>query len=129
MKPETVNPDRVADTLEALRQELARLSERVAALERAAGSGGLTSPAPAPPAAGEARSTLEEPASPAEPAAAAAERLSEELVLVIGAAIAAFLGKKAHIRQIRLLRTAGWAQQGRLTIQASHTLEGRTGRR
>jgi methylmalonyl-CoA carboxyltransferase large subunit len=110
MKPETVNPDRVADTLEALRRELARLSERVAALEKAAGSASLTTPAPAP-------------ASPA-----AAEGLSEELVLVISAAIAAFLGKKAHIRQIRLLGTAGWAHQGRLTIQASHTLEGRTGR-
>jgi methylmalonyl-CoA carboxyltransferase large subunit len=41
---------------------------------------------------------------------------------VIGAAIAAYLGKKPHIRQIRLLGTTGWAQQGRLTIQASHAL-------
>ena len=50
----------------------------------------------------------------------AAEPLSEELVLVISAAIAAFLGKRPHIRQIRLLGSAAWAQQGRLTIQASH---------
>src|SRR4051812_9798421 len=98
MKTDTVNPDRVADTLEALRQEIARLGERVAALEKVAGSGGFASPAPAPTAA----------AAPAP--APAAEGLSEELVLVIGAAIAAFLGKKAHIRQIRLLGTAGWAQ-------------------
>ena len=45
-----------------------------------------------------------------------------EMVLVIGAAVAAFLGKKAPIRQIRLLGSAAWAQQGRVTIQASHNL-------
>ena len=50
------------------------------------------------------------------------EGLSEELVLVISAAIAAFLGKRPHIRQIRLLGSAAWAQQGRTTIQASHAL-------
>ena len=97
MKTDTVDLARVAETLEALRQEVARLGQRVAALERA------TAPAPAP--------------------APAAAELSEELVLVIGAAVAAFLGKRAHVRQIRLLGTAGWAQQGRLTIQASHALE------
>jgi methylmalonyl-CoA carboxyltransferase large subunit len=43
---------------------------------------------------------------------------------VIGAAVAAFLGKKAHVRQVRLLGSHPWAQQGRVTIQASHQLEG-----
>ena len=62
--------------------------------------------------------TLEAAAAPA-----SADRLSEELVLVIGAAIAAFLGKRPHIRQIRLLRSDAWAQQGRATIQASHALQ------
>jgi methylmalonyl-CoA carboxyltransferase large subunit len=91
---ETVNLARVADALEVLRREVARLNERVAALE----AGAATPPAPA----------------------AADEGLSEELVLVIGAAVAAFLGKKAPIRQIRLIGSAAWAQQGRVTIQASH---------
>jgi methylmalonyl-CoA carboxyltransferase large subunit len=50
------------------------------------------------------------------------EGLSEELVLVISAAIAAFLGKKPHIRQIRLLSSHAWAEHGRVTIQASHAL-------
>jgi methylmalonyl-CoA carboxyltransferase large subunit len=54
------------------------------------------------------------------PAPPAAEPLSEELVMVISAAIAAFLGKRPHIRQIRLLRSDAWAQQGRTTIHASH---------
>lgn len=103
MTREPADWPRVAETLEAVRRELAELGERVAALERRAGP--AVAPAPAPPAT------------------PAAEGLSEETVLVIAAAVAAFLGKKAPIRQIRLLGSAAWAQQGRVTIQASHALE------
>ena len=109
MKPETGGWPQVSDSLEALRQELARLGERVAVLEAAVGTKPPAS-APAPPA----------------PAAEASD-LSEELLLVISAAVAAFLGKKPHIRQIRLLGTTAWAQQGRVTIQASHALSARHG--
>jgi methylmalonyl-CoA carboxyltransferase large subunit len=97
--------------LERLRAELARLAERVAALEAqlATPKASLAPPSPEPrPVASEVG-------------------LSEELVLVISAAIAAFLGKKPHIRQIRLLGAAGWVQQGRATIQASHDLAVRHG--
>src|SRR5262245_34429612 len=103
MKTGMVDGAQVAEALAALRQEVARLGERVAALEAAAGT--------RPPAA-----------APAPPPAPEAEGLSEELVLVLSAAIAAFLGKKPHIRQIRLVGTTAWAQQGRVTIQASHAL-------
>jgi len=96
---------RVADALEALRQELARLSARVAALEVVA------------PAAGRALAPATADQAAPRPAA---EGLSDELVLVISAAIAAFLGKKPHIRQIRLLGSPAWLHQGRITIQASH---------
>jgi methylmalonyl-CoA carboxyltransferase large subunit len=88
---------RLVEVVEGLRREVARLGERVAVLEGAR-------PAAAPGPATEA------------------DGLSEEVLLVISAAIAAYLGKKAPIRQIRLLRTAAWAQQGRVTIQASHAL-------
>ena len=54
--------------------------------------------------------------------------LDEELIAVISSAIAAFLGKKPHIRQIRLIGSAAWAQQGRVTIQASHALSAYSGR-
>jgi methylmalonyl-CoA carboxyltransferase 12S subunit len=114
-KPETGDWASVVAALGALRQEVARLGERVAALE--AGAGKETAPASVPVAAREATAG-ETPAAAPMPA----ERPSEELVLVIGAAIAAFLGKKPHIRQIRLLGSGAWAQQGRVTIQASHTL-------
>src|SRR5262245_29138325 len=103
MKPETADRDEVAEALGALRQEVARLGERVAALEAAAGM-------------------KQAPAAPAPPPRPDAEGISEELILVISAAVAAFLGKKPHVRQIRLVGTTAWAQQGRVTIQASHAL-------
>src|SRR6266542_5803322 len=45
METESVNWSDVADTLESLRQELTRLGERVAALEKVVGSGSLAPPA------------------------------------------------------------------------------------
>lgn len=111
MSAASVDLAQVADALEALRREVARLGERVATLEAAAG---VRPAAGAPPPQ----------VAPTPPHAAPAEGLSEELVVVISAAIAAFLGKKPHIRQIRLLGSAAWAQQGRVTIQASHALSG-----
>ena len=108
MTGEPANWSQVAEALEALRRELAGLGERVAALEGAVGVKPRVA-APSAPAADNKR--------PAEAAG-----LSEELVLVISAAVAAFLGKRPHIRQIRLLGSAAWAQQGRTTIQASHAL-------
>src|SRR5215831_436208 len=103
MNAATTDWAQVLDALGAIRQELAQLGERVAALE----------------AAGEAKPAAAAPAAPPK-AESEPEGLSEELLLVLSAAIAAFLGKKPHIRQIRLLSTAAWAQQGRATIQASH---------
>jgi methylmalonyl-CoA carboxyltransferase 12S subunit len=118
MKAETVELSQVVDALEGLKRELSRLGERVAALEAA---GGAVAPAaPMKVKAGAAEAKLE--AAPPPPTPTRAEGLSEELVLVISAAIAAFLGKKAHVRAIRLIGSTAWAQQGRVTIQASHTL-------
>ena len=48
--------------------------------------------------------------------------ITEDELLAISAAIGAYLGVRAHIRQIRLAGTSAWAQQGRVSIQASHTL-------
>jgi methylmalonyl-CoA carboxyltransferase large subunit len=53
------------------------------------------------------------------------EEVSPEIILVLTAAVAAFLGKRARIRGARLVRTVpsgAWAQQGRVFIQASHNL-------
>ncbi|HBY59307.1 MAG TPA: hypothetical protein DEH78_05765 [Solibacterales bacterium] len=60
--------------------------------------------------------------APVPVAAAPPEAISEETLLVISAAIAAFLGERAHIRSVRLISSRAWAQEGRVSIQASHRL-------
>ncbi len=56
------------------------------------------------------------PAVPPEPQ----EEIAEETMAVIAAAVAAFLGERAHVRQVRLLASEAWAQQGRVSVMASH---------
>jgi methylmalonyl-CoA carboxyltransferase 12S subunit len=107
MDKKDLNWAQIQDALHEVRQELAQLRQRVAALESAK----QPAPSPVPEPAAAPRTT---------PVAPAPDGVSEELVLVLGAAVAAFLGKRAPIRQIRLLGSAAWAQQGRVTIQASH---------
>jgi methylmalonyl-CoA carboxyltransferase large subunit len=86
-----------------LEAQIAELTRRLAELE--------ARNAPAAPA----------PVQQAAPAPVV-EGITEEEVLAISAAVAAFLGVRAHIRQIRLVSTNAWAQQGRVYIQASHRL-------
>ena len=52
--------------------------------------------------------------------------VSEELILTISAAVAAYLGVRPKIRQIRLVSNPQWSQHGRATIQASHELDPRS---
>jgi methylmalonyl-CoA carboxyltransferase large subunit len=94
----------------ALLKRLEQLEMRVRTLEGQAAAAPVVATAAVAPAAAKA------PAS---------EELSEELLTVLSAAIAAFLGVKARIRQIRLAGREGWAQQGRASIMASHRLAGR----
>lgn len=111
-----------AAELAALRAELARLSERLAALEAAA------APPPSPRGAGGAG------LGPATGGGAAGatdgrgkgqgseEPVPEEVLLVLAAAAAAFLGKKPRIRSVRILSSPEWGRLGRMHIQASHAL-------
>ena len=55
-----------------------------------------------------------------EPAEGPREEITEEMMLVIAATVAAFLGERAHVRQVRLLSSEAWAQQGRVSVMASH---------
>ncbi|MBS2038923.1 hypothetical protein JST97_28330 [bacterium] len=48
--------------------------------------------------------------------------IPEDDIFVLAAAVAAYLGKRAPIRQVRLLGTQSWSQQGRVSIQASRRL-------
>ena len=103
-----------ASELEALirdiRAQLAALTERVAHLE-----------APAAPAVAAAPTEIAKDEPPAAEAPAAPE-IGEEELLAISAALAAYFGVRVHVRQIRLISSSAWAQQGRVSIQASHRL-------
>lgn len=105
--------------LEEMREQLANLNQRVAGLEQLASLGGAETVAPVASAPIAAR--VPEATRTRSPVAEAAG-ISEEELLAISAALAAWLGVQAHIRQIRLIRTGSWAQQGRVTIQTSHHL-------
>src|SRR5450432_1929483 len=122
----------LAATLEQLQAQMAEISRQMEVLEKrdadehgddgAAGvAAGVGAGAAAGVAAGVAAQPTVTPPVGSEPAAAA---ITEEEVLAIAAAIGAYLGVRAHIRQIRLVGTSAWAQQGRVSIQASHMLQG-----
>ena len=55
------------------------------------------------------------------------EEVTPEKLVVIAAAVTAFLGKKVRIRSAKMLRPAfaganPWSQQGRVSVHASHQL-------
>ncbi len=94
-------------TLEQLQAQMAEMAKRMEALEKPA--------TPKPRSNGAAAPVVAQPATAA---------ITEEELLAISAAIGAYLGVRAHIRQIRLRSSNAWAQQGRVSIQASHMLQG-----
>jgi len=88
----------IATALAALRADLDRLQHRLDYLEgKLDGATAVASPAASP--------------------------IDEALVVVISAAIAAYFGKRPQIRQIRLLGSGAWSQQGRIAVQGSHALD------
>lgn len=97
----------LAQELEQLRSQMAEMRAQMQLLEQLG--------------AGKIPATEVSAAVPAEPVP---ESITEEELLAISAAIGAFLGVRAHIKQIRLVSSNAWAQQGRVSIQASHSLQG-----
>jgi hypothetical protein len=55
--------------------------------------------------------------------------VAPKTLAMIAAAVTEFLGKKVRIRSARMLpapnAVARWAQQGRVTVQASHNIKQR----
>jgi methylmalonyl-CoA carboxyltransferase large subunit len=58
--------------------------------------------------------TLEEQATQRHP------EVSEDVLLAIAAACAAYLGKRATVKQVHLRRSITWASQARYAAQQSH---------
>jgi methylmalonyl-CoA carboxyltransferase large subunit len=115
--------DEIAGILEAIRAELVTLSERVTRVETA-GSAAVARleekvEGPAP----EAKVEGPAPEAPSQAPAAAPEVIPADDLLAMAAALAAYFGVRVHVRAIRLISSAAWAQQGRVTIQASHRLD------
>jgi methylmalonyl-CoA carboxyltransferase large subunit len=118
------------ERIDALTAAIAELQETgavspgtAAAVTKANGSNGAGSAAavPAPESAHAvfARAGVEAPPT---------EEVTPEVLLVIAAAVTAFLGKKVRIRSAKRLQTPyeiinPWSQQGRVFIQASHSLQ------
>jgi methylmalonyl-CoA carboxyltransferase 12S subunit len=102
----------LAEVLERVQAQIATLSERVEKLEAA----GFKPPAIEEPLPVQAAPEPESPPVPAKP------EITEEELIAISAALAAYLGVRVRIKQIRLLSSHAWAQQGRVSIQASHYL-------
>lgn len=100
----------LAENVERLHQELATQSKVLAELSRRVMESSRDTAAP-PAAASEAQG---KPAPP-------------DVLVVIAAAVSAFLGKKIRIRSARMLQSPyeivnPWSQQGRVSVQASHSL-------
>jgi methylmalonyl-CoA carboxyltransferase large subunit len=107
-----VTVSELAATLEQFQAQMAEMSYRIQSLEKEnAGVHG-------------ANGTAAVPLHPAAAPPVLSAAITEEELLAVSAAIGAYLGVRAHIRQIRLVGTSAWAQQGRVSIQASHRLQG-----
>lgn len=51
-----------------------------------------------------------------------APEIPEETLAMLSAVIAAYLGKRPRIRQVRLVGSAAWSQQGRVGVHTSHAI-------
>jgi len=102
----------LAEILERIQTQLAALSERVEKLE------GTESK----PAVSKETQPVQAAVQPTPQPAPAKPEITEEELIAVSAALAAYLGVRVRIKQIRLLSSHAWAQQGRVSIQASHIL-------
>lgn len=48
----------------------------------------------------------------------------DDVALVISAAVAAFLGQRAKVKQMHYRTGEAWAQQGRVVVQGRHNIHG-----
>ncbi len=102
----------LADHVEQLQQEMAKQSKMLAELSRRIM---------------ESSREITAPAASAQTAAAHEKPVNPDVLVIIAAAVSAFLGKKIRIRSARMLQSPyeiinPWSQQGRVSVQASHFL-------
>jgi methylmalonyl-CoA carboxyltransferase large subunit len=111
--------------MDELRARQTELAEQIRSVQHAVAALELKKPEPvvaAPVPKVEAAKPVLKDVAPAR--AMAPEAISEEIMLVIAAAVAAFVGQSARVRSARYVHEgqSPWAQQGRVFVQASHNL-------
>jgi methylmalonyl-CoA carboxyltransferase large subunit len=113
--------------LDDLRREMREMEERLnAAVSSARAQSVPEAPRPKPAPAAQITPGKQTPSS-AKSAPPVIPEVTPEMLIVIAAAVTAFLGKKVRVRSAKLLETPyelfnPWAQQGRAIVQASHNL-------
>jgi methylmalonyl-CoA carboxyltransferase large subunit len=97
--------------MEELRAKQAELADEMRSVQRSVAALEIREPAP----------VVAQPAAVKLPEK---EGIPEEVLLVISAVVAAFLGRSARVRSARYIHEglSPWAQQGRVFVQASHNL-------
>lgn len=53
-----------------------------------------------------------------------ADHVPEDVVVAISAAVAAFLGHRAKVKQVHYRTGQAWAQQGKAVVQGHHNVHG-----
>ena len=110
--------------LEGFTGTIAALEVRVAELTLTTAALSVRSPMTAATVASDAALTN---GAVSQPRAKPDGEIPTEILIVIGAAVTSFLGKKVRIRSAKMLQSPyeivnPWAQQGRVIVQASHSL-------
>ena len=112
-----LDASRLVAMLEEVNERLRAMEERIHHLEARVVEPKPVAAAPAPPPipVAAAKPVDEKPVE---------ETIDPEIMMVISAAVAAFMGVKARIRRVRRAAPGmnPWAQQGRVSIQASHNV-------
>ena len=114
----------LAEFRRAAEDQFSALSVSVAALQKQIQQ---LSTASATRAAARPSAIPQPPAPQAAPVPTATQEITPDLLVVMAAAVTAFLGKKVRIRSARALQSPyeivnPWSQQGRVIVQASHNL-------
>jgi hypothetical protein len=113
--------------LEGFTGTIAALEGRVAELTRTTAALFATAARSSMPAATLASDAARTNGAVSQPLAKPGGEIPTEILIVIGAAVTSFLGKKVRLRSAKMLQSPyeivnPWSQQGRVIVQASHSL-------
>ena len=117
----------VSELRQSTEHQLSSITSTIGALEKRV-TDSSASTASKPPARTEGVAPVSK--ETVRPVKEKAEDVAPEMLVVIAAAVTAFLGKKVRIRSAKMLQSPyeivnPWSQQGRVFVQASHNLRSR----